>query len=82
MVIKNLNGNLYGEGKGKMVQKDLIREQNAEVLHRLKAEMRGILVDRPVMIAYLYGSALDGSQLPTSDVDIGLVLDPNDLLSP
>jgi predicted nucleotidyltransferase len=65
-----------------MVQKDLVREPNAEVLLRLRAEMPGILEDRPVMIAYLYGSVLDGSELPSSDVDIGLVLDPNDLLSP
>jgi len=39
------------------------------------------LVDRPVMIAYLFGSLAVGSMLPTSDVDIGLVLAPNDDLS-
>jgi hypothetical protein len=43
--------------------------------------MPSILVDRPVMIAYLFGSLAEGSTLPTSDVDIGLVLAPNYALS-
>lgn len=61
--------------------KDPIGGLKSEIRLRLQAEMPGILADRPVMIAYLYGSVLDGSELPTHDVDIGLVLDPNDLLS-
>ena len=43
--------------------------------------MPAILVERPVMIAYLYGSVVDGTTLPSSDVDIGLVLNPGCALS-
>ena len=53
----------------------------SDLLIRLQTETPGILVDRPVMIAYLFGSLAVGSMLPTSDVDIGLVLAPNDDLS-
>ena len=54
----------------------------SKILLRLQAELPDILANRPVMIAYLYGSVLDDSTLPTSDVDIGLVLAPNCALSP
>jgi predicted nucleotidyltransferase len=33
------------------------------------------------MLAYLYGSMVDGSALPTNDLDIGLVLEPGCALS-
>jgi len=53
----------------------------SEMLSRLEAAMPGILISKPVMLAYLYGSTADGSRLPFSDVDIGLVLAPNCPLS-
>jgi predicted nucleotidyltransferase len=46
------------------------------LLKCLQVEMPRILSHRPVMLAYLYGSVVDGSALPTSDLDIGLVLEP------
>jgi len=52
------------------------------MISRLEAAMSGILIGKPVMLAYLYGSTVDGSRLPFSDVDIALVLDPNGPLSP
>jgi predicted nucleotidyltransferase len=52
-----------------------------EILHCLQTEMPAILVERPVMMAYLYGSVVDGTTLPASDVDIGLVLNPGCALS-
>jgi len=54
----------------------------SDMLLRLKAEIPSILAEHPVMLAYLYGSAADGSALPSSDVDIALVLEPNCALSP
>jgi predicted nucleotidyltransferase len=54
----------------------------SEVIPRLMAAMPGILIGKPVMLAYLYGSTADGSRLPFSDVDIALVLEPNCPLSP
>jgi len=54
----------------------------SEMISRLEAAMSGILIGKPVMLAYLYGSTVDGSRLPFSDVDIALVLEPNCLLSP
>ena len=53
----------------------------SEMLPRLEAAMPGILISKPVMLAYLYGSTADGSHLPFSDVDIALVLEPNCPLS-
>jgi predicted nucleotidyltransferase len=65
-----------------MRQKDnSMKLTTSETLLCLQAEMPKILGDRPVMMAYLYGSMADGSTLPSSDVDIGLVLDPNFALS-
>jgi predicted nucleotidyltransferase len=52
-----------------------------EILHSLQREIPAILVERPVLIAYLYGSVVNGITLPSSDVDIGLVLDPSYTLS-
>jgi len=47
----------------------------------LRAALPDILADRPVMLAYLYGSVADGHPLPCSDVDIALVLRPDNRLS-
>ena len=52
-----------------------------EILFCLQREIPAILVERPVMIVYLYGSVVGGNTLPSSDVDIGLVLDPGCVLS-
>ena len=52
------------------------KTQESDILTCLKREMPAILPDRPVMLAYLYGSAAEGSTLPSSDVDIGLVMVP------
>jgi hypothetical protein len=40
----------------------------------LRQVLPDILHDTPVTLAYLYGSAATGQALPTSDVDIALVL--------
>ena len=53
-----------------------------EVLSRLGEEIPGILIGRPVMLAYLFGSVADGIALPSSDVDIALVLEPGCKLAP
>lgn len=65
-----------------MSEKDNMLEiTNREILRRLQTEIPGIFVDRPVMIAYLYGSVAGGVMLQSSDLDIGLVLDPSCALS-
>jgi predicted nucleotidyltransferase len=53
-----------------------------QVLPGLKAELLAILENRPVMLAYLYGSVAEGHARPDSDVDIALVLRPDCTLSP
>jgi len=45
-----------------------------EVVRRLQAEMEAILESRPVVLAYAYGSVVDGYAAASSDVDIALVL--------
>lgn len=49
----------------------------SEIICCLQAELPAILHSRPVMLAYLFGSAAEGTALPSSDVDIALVLEPN-----
>lgn len=44
------------------------------LINQLRQILPGILQDTPVMLAYLYGSIATGNALPTSDVDIALVL--------
>lgn len=48
----------------------------------LRAELTDILDEKPVMIAYLYGSVAEGYATSFSDVDIALVLEPDNGLSP
>lgn len=48
----------------------------------LRAELFEILQDRPVAMAYLYGSMTSGSTTPFSDIDIALVLKPGCDLDP
>jgi predicted nucleotidyltransferase len=52
-----------------------------QVIDRLRAELPIILRERPVMIAYLYGSVAEGYALPNSDIDLALVLTPDHGLS-
>jgi predicted nucleotidyltransferase len=51
------------------------------ILPLLRAELPGILGDKPVMLAYLHGSVAERTPLPGSDVDIALVFEPGCLLS-
>jgi predicted RNase H-like HicB family nuclease len=48
----------------------------SEIISCLQAELPAILKGRPVMLAYLFGSVAEGTALPSSDVDIALVLEP------
>lgn len=51
------------------------RERHAgEIAARLKARAAAVLEKHPVEIAYLHGSVARGCPLPSSDVDIALVL--------
>ena len=59
-----------------------ILSANSDLTACLQAELPGILGRRPVMLAYLFGSVADGTALPSSDVDIALVLGPDCRLSP
>lgn len=47
------------------------------IIERLKGHVPAVLCDRPVMLAYVYGSVAEGCPLPTSDVDIALVWMPD-----
>jgi hypothetical protein len=51
-------------------------------IKRLKEHLPTILRDRPVMLAYLYGSMAEGCPLPSSDVDVALVWMADDGQSP
>jgi predicted nucleotidyltransferase len=59
-----------------------ILSANSDLIVCLQAEMPGILGHRPVMLAYLFGSVAEGTALPSSDVDLALVLGPDCRLSP
>lgn len=48
-----------------------------QIIGRLEQCLPAILRDRPVLLAYLYGSVALGYPTPLSDVDIALVLDPD-----
>ena len=50
------------------------QNQAAEIISRLKAHAPEILAHFPVDMAYLHGSVAQGRPLPSSDVDIALVL--------
>ncbi len=53
-----------------------------QTIRALKLHLPAILHDRPVMLAYVYGSVADGCPTTLSDVDIGLVLEPECGLNP
>ena len=48
----------------------------------LREHLPAILKQRPVMLAYVYGSIAEGCPLPSSDVDIALVWLPDNEQSP
>lgn len=54
---------------------------SAPIVERLKEHLPAILQDRPVLLAYLYGSVAAGCPTPQSDIDIALVLTPQAQLS-
>jgi predicted nucleotidyltransferase len=55
-----------------------VRQARADVTVKLlKEHIPSILRDRPVMLAYVYGSIAEGCPLPGSDVDIALVWMPD-----
>ena len=64
-----------------MDQKEDRKISLSEVVGHLQAETPSILADRPVMLAYVYGSVVDDQMTPSSDVDIALVLEPGSRLS-
>jgi len=49
----------------------------SELISLLQRELPTILAERPVMLAYLFGSVAEGNALPSSDVDIALVFAPS-----
>ncbi len=51
-------------------------KESGQIVERLKHCLPEILRDRPVLLAYLYGSVAAGCPTPFSDVDIALVLVP------
>ena len=60
-----------------------IRQASADaVIVLLQKHLPAILRDRPVMLAYVYGSIAEGCPLPTSDVDVALVWMPTCEQSP
>jgi len=61
---------------------DLSVSSPEKILTCLRTQMPQILAEQPVMLAYLYGSVVDGSASSVSDVDIALVFEPGRLLSP
>lgn len=48
-----------------------------QIIELLKQHLPDILRDRPVLLAYAYGSVAAGCPTPLSDVDIALVLAPD-----
>ncbi len=60
-----------------MTQQDIRVERQqcaAEIIARLKAHAPEVLAKYPIEMAYLHGSVARGCPLPSSDVDIALVL--------
>jgi predicted nucleotidyltransferase len=60
------------------MDRDAIQQERqaraAAVITQLKATIAPVLARYPVAMAYLYGSMARGRPLPTSDIDIALVL--------
>ena len=52
------------------------------IIQHLKACRPATLAECPVLLAYAYGSVVEGCPTLTSDVDIALVLQPSATLTP
>ncbi len=50
-------------------------QSDAMTVERLRSSVGSILKNRPVRVAYVYGSVAIGNSTPLSDVDIALVVD-------
>lgn len=60
--------------KEEKTEQELSQEKATLIINRLKAGLPAILENRPVLLAYVYGSVARGGFTPISDVDIALVL--------
>jgi len=60
---------------------DLNNSELDSLLLNLRSRLPEALAGTPVVLAYLFGSLLDGTALPGSDVDIAIVLAPETRLS-
>jgi len=63
---------------------DLVAQHDAEsqsrpcaILDALRAHLPSIVDNRPVVLAYAFGSIVSGGMTPFSDVDVALVLSPH-----
>ena len=56
-----------------------IQQQADQIIAKLQANAPGVLVHYPVAIVYLHGSVARHTLLPTSDIDIALLLSDNAL---
>lgn len=54
----------------------------SQIIEHLRGCLPGLLQDRPVLLAYVYGSVAAGATTSLSDVDIALVLGTNSGLNP
>lgn len=52
------------------------RTETGDIISQLKRCLPNVLRERPVLLAYVYGSVAAGCSTPLSDVDIALVLEP------
>jgi predicted nucleotidyltransferase len=77
---------LSSKWRGEITFDNTLRDDGMEgmemdMINRLQMKVPEILARHPVMLAYLYGSAVEGTLTPSSDVDIALVFDPKSGLS-
>ena len=56
-----------------------ILSEFSELLQNLREILQVVLVNQCVQLAYLFGSMVNGTATPMSDVDIGLLLEPGAL---
>jgi predicted nucleotidyltransferase len=55
------------------------RERASKIITLLKEIVPGVIVNHPVTLAYLHGSVARGAPLPTSDIDIAVLLTEREL---
>jgi predicted nucleotidyltransferase len=63
-------------GDIRMTQAIFQEESVAQLVSSLREHLPALVAGTPVRLAYLYGSAAEGKTTPLSDVDIALVLEP------